>query len=224
MKKSRQMSESFLFASILTLAGGLQDAYSYICRGKVFVNAQTGNIVLLAQNIVEKNFIVALGYLIPLTAFILGVALTVFLEDKLRGKKIHWRQGVLLIQMMISIGVGCMNSTQHIVANALLSFSCAMQVNAFRSLHGLPYASTMCIGNMRSGVDMISRYHLTKNGEYREKGLYYFAIILIFGLGALLGAFLSNILYLRSIWICTLFYAIAFALLHRENKNFNIYS
>ena len=41
-----QMSESLLTASFIILSGGLQDAYTYLCRGKVFANAQTGNIVL----------------------------------------------------------------------------------------------------------------------------------------------------------------------------------
>lgn len=49
MKK--QMSDSWLLAVFLTLAGGFQDAYSYNCRGQVFANAQTGNIVLLGQNL-----------------------------------------------------------------------------------------------------------------------------------------------------------------------------
>ena len=42
------MSESFLTAAFLSISGGLQDAYTYMCRGKVFANAQTGNIVLLS--------------------------------------------------------------------------------------------------------------------------------------------------------------------------------
>lgn len=50
-----QMSESFLIAGILSISGGLQDAYTYMYRGKVFANAQTGNIVLLAQNLVDRN-------------------------------------------------------------------------------------------------------------------------------------------------------------------------
>lgn len=41
MKAKGQMSESMPLAIFLTLAGGLQDAYSYNCRGKVFANAQT---------------------------------------------------------------------------------------------------------------------------------------------------------------------------------------
>ena len=47
----RQMSESFITAAFLSVSGGLQDAYTYIFRGKVFANAQTGNIVLLGQNL-----------------------------------------------------------------------------------------------------------------------------------------------------------------------------
>lgn len=44
-----QMSESLLTASFIILSGGLQDAYTYLCRGKVFANAQTGNIVLCSD-------------------------------------------------------------------------------------------------------------------------------------------------------------------------------
>ena len=42
-----QMSDSFLMSAFIILSGGLQDAYTYCCRDKVFANAQTGNIVLM---------------------------------------------------------------------------------------------------------------------------------------------------------------------------------
>ena len=48
MKVKGQMSESNIVMTALTLSGGLQDAYSYFVRGKVFANAQTGNLVLLS--------------------------------------------------------------------------------------------------------------------------------------------------------------------------------
>ena len=70
-----QMSESFLIAGILSVSGGLQDAYTYMYRGKVFANAQTGNIVLLAQNLVDRNWQAALRYFSPLLFFALGVAM-----------------------------------------------------------------------------------------------------------------------------------------------------
>lgn len=43
-----QMSDTFHAAVFVTLSGGFQDAYTYICRAQVFANAQTGNIVLLS--------------------------------------------------------------------------------------------------------------------------------------------------------------------------------
>ena len=69
----RQMSESFITAAFLSVSGGLQDAYTYIFRGKVFANAQTGNIVLLGQNLVDRNWRMCVHYAVPLLFFALGV-------------------------------------------------------------------------------------------------------------------------------------------------------
>ena len=65
-KHRGQMSESFLTAVFLSLSGGLQDAYTYLFRGKVFANAQTGNIVLLSSNLMDGNWERVLHYLVPL--------------------------------------------------------------------------------------------------------------------------------------------------------------
>ena len=54
MKHKFQISESIRLGAILALSGGFMDAYSYMERGEVFANAQTGNIVLLSQSIAEK--------------------------------------------------------------------------------------------------------------------------------------------------------------------------
>ena len=147
MKAKGQMSESMPLAIFLTLAGGLQDAYSYNCRGKVFANAQTGNIVLLGQNLAEGNWGVALHYLIPLLAFISGVYVAVRIQNLCKeSEKIHWRQIVLVIQIILLFLVGLFPQSMNVPANAMMSFSCAMQVNAFRKFHGIPCATTMCIG------------------------------------------------------------------------------
>ena len=36
------------FALLITLACGFLDAYTYLARGHVFANAQTGNVILFA--------------------------------------------------------------------------------------------------------------------------------------------------------------------------------
>ena len=60
-----QMSEALLTASFIILSGGLQDAYTYLCRGKVFANAQTGNIVLFSAYLFDGEWGHCVRYLIP---------------------------------------------------------------------------------------------------------------------------------------------------------------
>ena len=71
-------------------------------------------------------------------------------------KKIHWRQLVLLIEIAILTIVGFMPESLNMAATVMVSFSCSTQVQAFRKVNGFAYASTMCIGNLRSGTDALS--------------------------------------------------------------------
>ena len=75
-KRRGQMSEALLTAAFLSMSGGLQDAYTYIARGEVFANAQTGNIVLLSQNLFTGNWAKVPHYLVCATAFSRGRAST----------------------------------------------------------------------------------------------------------------------------------------------------
>ena len=54
-KTGLQMSSSLPVMILLNLSGGTQDACSYFLRDHVFANAQTGNIVLLSQSLVERK-------------------------------------------------------------------------------------------------------------------------------------------------------------------------
>ena len=51
MESENEISESLVLAILLTISGGFMDAYSYMCRGEVFANAQTGNILLLGVSL-----------------------------------------------------------------------------------------------------------------------------------------------------------------------------
>ena len=127
------MSEAFRNSVFLTLSGGFQDAYTYIGRGKVFANAQTGNIVLLATNLCEGNFERVGHYLVPLLAFVAGVLFAEAIHERFhRMEKLHWRQLVLTIEILLLVAVGFVPQSMNLLANALVSFVCAMQVQTFR--------------------------------------------------------------------------------------------
>ena len=59
----RQMSDSYLTAVLIVLSGGLLDAYTYFCRGQVFANAPTGNIVLMSAQLASGQWLRAVRYL-----------------------------------------------------------------------------------------------------------------------------------------------------------------
>lgn len=66
MKKALQMSESIEVAIFLALSGGLMDAYSYLLRGEVFANAQTGNMLLFVVYASKGNLTMCLKYALPI--------------------------------------------------------------------------------------------------------------------------------------------------------------
>ena len=132
----------------IIISGGLQDAYTYFCRDGVFANAQTGNIVFLAVNIVNGDGAGVIKYLVPVLFFALGVIVAKTLFFALGNKRIFWKQIVLLVETAALLSVGFMPQRMNLYANALVSFACAMQVLAFESIYGNDFASTMCIGNI----------------------------------------------------------------------------
>ena len=167
-----QMSEAFCTAMFLSVSGGLQDVYTYLYRGKVFANAQTGNIVLCSVKLVEGDWSAVLHYLVPLCFFALGVFTAELLRQKFQQmQRLHWRQLVVLCEIVMLFVVGFFPQEWNLVANALVSFACAMQVQAFRKVNGYAFASTMCIGDLRSGVEALcvwSAVQLARGGQPRR--------------------------------------------------------
>ena len=208
------MSEAMSTGIFLTLSGGFQDAYTYYTRGKVFANAQTGNIILLGHTAMNGDFTDAFRYLVPVLAFAGGI----YISEVIRGiyreyGKLHWRQIVVVLEILLLFVVGFLPQSMNMAANILVSFVCAMQVEAFRKMKGSAYASTMCIGNLRSATEMLYRYRHTKEKGCLEKCLRYYGVILVFGIGAALGSFMTSLFEERTIWISCGFLFVCFCIM-----------
>lgn len=213
-KSKKQMSESFRTAAFLSVSGGLQDAYTYIFRDKVFANAQTGNIVLLSQCIANRDLELSIHYIVPLLFFAVGIAVAEIIHGKFKeARRLHWRQLVLIIEIALLFIVGFLPEKWNLLANAMVSFSCAMQVQAFRKVNGYAFASTMCIGNMRSGMDSLCSWVLNRNPAALKKSFYYWGIILLFALGAGLGSLTLDLCGAKAIWLSCLLLAVSFCLM-----------
>ena len=216
----KQMSESFLVAAILSISGGLQDAYTYISRGQVFANGQTGNIVLLSQNIFSRNWDSAIRYAIPVLFFSFGVAAAALIRQAFQNlPRFHWRQFVLIIDILLLLIVGFIPEKWNLIANAFVSFSCAMQVQSFRKVDSYTFASTMCIGNIRSGVEALCSYKQTHSRQTLYKSFHYFGILLLFSFGAGLGSYFISFFGMHTIWLSCLLLFFGFSLMFVKKEN-----
>lgn len=202
-KKRGQMSEALLVGALLALAGGFMDAYTYVARGHVFANAQTGNLVLLGIHIADGEWRIAISYLIPILAFAAGVILSEEIRSKFHVDGFHWRQITLAIEIIVIAAVAFFPAgSWDLAANILVSFVCSIQVQSFRKIKGSALATTMCTGNLRSGTELLWRYWKNKNQKLlRESGRYFF-IIFCFLAGAAFGMILANLFGIRAILVC----------------------
>ena len=218
-EKRLQKSESFLVGALLAAAGGLLDAYTYLSRGGVFANAETGNMVLFGICLTQGQWRKAAGYLVPILAFALGVLAAEFIRERhSSGPRFHWRHTVLLAEIAVVCVVAFLPLGKwDTLANVLVAFVCAMQVETFRKVRGNPFATTMCTGNLRSGTEAI--YHGLTKGERSgvEKGLCYYGVIACFIAGAALGVLLTELAPQRAVLGAAALQLAAFGLMCQQD-------
>lgn len=186
MKRFSHISESFALGVVLALAGGLMDAYSYLYRGGVFANAQTGNILLLGLRQSEGDWAAAVRYFFPVAAFVAGIAAADGLRSRLP-ERLGWQLAALLTECAFLTAVACIPRALDPLANGLTSLACGIQVESFRTISGNSAATTMCIGNLRSATQAACEYRRSRRRDDLERSALYFGLIVCFVLGAVLG-------------------------------------
>ena len=216
----RQVSETMRLGILLALSGGLMDAYSYLFRGEVFANAQTGNILLCSVALSQGEWGVAVQYAFPVLAFGLGILMTFLIRQRFRNRtnRIHWRQLGVLAEILLLTLVAFLPQQANLLANSLISLACGFQVEAFRKIHGNAIATTMCIGNLRSATQHMCSYANTKDKEYIKKGLLYYGIIFFFVIGAIIGNACVEMFAEKALLIASAILAVAFVMMFVDGE------
>ena len=210
--REKQMSENFILGIMLALTGGFLDAYTYITRGGVFANAQTGNIVLMGINLAKGDFERVIHYVVPILAFALGILLSEIIKATLKkSRHMHWRQIVVLAEIIILAVCGFIPSGKgNTFVNVMVSFVCSLQVETFRVINGNTVATTMCTGNL--GIKK-------KDKKITLRSLTYYGINLFFALGAIAGAIATKFLDVKSIFIASVLLVIPFIMMFKPSEN-----
>ena len=150
-------------------------------------------------------------------AFAAGVYAAEVIHNHYRSQGIamHWRHEVLLVETALLFIVAWLPQSMNMLANILVSFVCAMQVETFRELEGSSYATTMCIGNLRSAMENLYYWRRTKEDIRRHKAAVYFLVIFYFLVGAAIGGVMSLYCGEKTILFCCPFLLMAFTLMLR---------
>ena len=218
MKIKKQTSETFRLGLMLSLVGGFTDAYTFIIRGKVLANAQTGNMVFFALRLIEMKWMKAIFYFLPIAAFALGILIAEFIRKKFIHSKIHWRQVIILIEIMVLLISSFVPKGElNVYVNIAISFVCSLQVQTFRKTRGNISATTMCTGNLRSGTENLYYYITTKNKDFRHDFLTYYGLIIFFMIGAITGSFFSELLAEKALLVCCGILFTVFAVMFKDN-------
>ncbi|MGN1024563.1 MAG: YoaK family protein [Lachnospiraceae bacterium] len=194
---------SWVLMILVTLSGGFADSYSYVARGHVLSHAQTGNVVFLGQRLFAGDLPGTLKYVLSLSVYCGGLFLADEFEQHHRGR-VHWSRWILLAEVACMAVVGFLgqSDTLNNIANMIIAFICGLQVHSFHLMGEYDYASTMCMGNMKKGLEALSTFLSTREKPYLGKALSYLAVIVIFAIGAGVGYLATNRLNTSAIWIC----------------------
>jgi len=216
------LSEQAWFYHVMILVAGFFGAFTYLLRGNVFCNAQTGNVVLMGLALGQGKVRQALYYLIPISAYIAGAFLSELLPGPVkRHLRVRWDTLFIAVEMAVVLALGFVPDSAPVqISQVAVNFIASMQYNTFRQAEGIPMATTFATNHIRQiGVGLAREVQGLHSGTRpdRRRLRAHFEMLVFFFLGATVGAALCSHLGGRAIW-CTLvpLGAVFAALIHAD--------
>lgn len=214
MNEGKHMSEALPLGLLLALTGGILDAYTYLNRGAVFATAETGNLVLLGVNLAMGHWLKVIYYLLPISSYAAGLLITLAFHRRSDKLFFHWRQFVVLTEcLVVLLATIIPQGDLDPLVNCMIAFISAMQVQTFRKFRGCACATTMCTGNLRSGVEALYFHLADKEPGSLDRTKVYFGLIASFVTGAVISSLLAPLFAGRAILVAILPLAASFLLM-----------
>ena len=227
-RKQRQEGRYYLMCErdwiyfVLIFVAGFLGAFTYVLRGGVFCNAQTGNVVLLGMELGKGDWNGALYYLIPIGAYILGAVVSELLPNPVKHRlAVRWDTLLIAVEMLVIVMLGFLPESAPVqISQVAVNFIASMQYNTFRQAEGVAVATTFVTNHIRQvGVGLAMEWRHRHNAEkpHRRKFLTHLGMLLFFAAGATVGTVFCLQLLGRAVWLTLLPLAVVFAvLLHAD--------
>ena len=210
----------WIYHTLIAVAGFF-GAYTYLLRGNVFCNAQTGNVVLMGMALGAGKWGEGLYYLIPISAYLLGSFMSEILPNPVKHHlPMRWDTLLIAIEMLVVLVLGFVPESAPVqIAQVGINFIASMQYNTFRQSEGVPMATTFATNHIRQiGIGLakeLKHFH-SPDKSHRLKLRKHFEMLLFFLGGAVVGTVLCQLFLGKALWaallplgvvFCTLLYA-----------------
>lgn len=197
--------KNWVFYTLMAVSG-FYGAFTYLLRGNVFCNAQTGNVVLLGLSLGLGQWKKAAYYLIPISSYLLGAFISELVPNPVKHKlQIRWDTLLVAIEMTVVALLGFVPESAPVqISQIAINFIASMQYNTFRQAQGTPMATTFATNHIRQiGVGLAKEFHHRNSPDksHREKFQKHTLMVLFFLGGASFGAVCCNIWKGRAIWL-----------------------
>jgi uncharacterized membrane protein YoaK (UPF0700 family) len=108
-------SESVELGILLAIVGGFMDDYTFVGRGGVFANAQTGNVVLMGIEAATGEWGQAMLHTAPIMAFMVGVVVAEMIKKpSMRLFIPDSERAVLILEIAVLFIIGFIPYTSRI--------------------------------------------------------------------------------------------------------------
>lgn len=194
-----------VFYTLMAISG-FYGAFTYLLRGNIFCNAQTGNVVLMGLALGSGKWHEALYYLIPISAYLLGSFFSEILPNPVkRTMKIRWDTLLMAIEICVVLFLGFLPETAPVqISQIAINFIASMQYNTFRQAQGTPMATTFATNHIRQiavGCATELRHIGKEDKSHRENLVKHFSMLVFFFFGAVIGTVFCNIWQGKAIWV-----------------------
>ena len=202
----------WLFCMLMLIAG-FWGGFTYSLRGRVFVNAQTGNLVFLSLGIASWDTALIKNALATFLAYFCGI-----ITAELISKRI-----LLIFSLVVTICLGFIPETAPFeFTNFSIAFTAAMQFNTFERAHGMGMATPFCTNHVKQASANFVRFLKTRDSNKLRISLSHLSMILSFVTGAALSIFLGKFFLGKAIWLSSFFILITLYFFSKSLKTYKV--
>jgi uncharacterized membrane protein YoaK (UPF0700 family) len=144
--------ESIRVGMLLAGTAGYIDAYTFAFHDARFASLQSGNLLQLGINIASGDWTRALTFFWPVVGFALGAMLDQAIK-KFAGKTTwQWEEYSVLVEA-IGVALVAIMEMLHVSGGVViptLAIFMAIQADTFGKLRGMPYATVLSTGNIKT--------------------------------------------------------------------------